>query len=125
MILRTGIDIVEIKRLEVLIEKRGYCFLRRHFSENEIDYCRSKPRPAVHFAGRLAAKEAVYKALSLRWETGFSWKNIEICETEQGRPEVVLIEKIQVYFEKSGFQGIEISISHTKEYAAATALVWG
>ena len=124
MTFRTGIDILEIERIRKLMTTSEARFLSRHFTEQEVRYCRSRSDPAVHFAGRLAAKEAMYKALHLSWKKGFSWKQIEILPSQEGFPVVQLHSDIQTIFQSSGFVKSEISISHTKFYAAASALIW-
>jgi holo-[acyl-carrier protein] synthase len=64
MIVGLGVDIVEIARVQRLIAEHGERALQRLFTPNEVAYCRGKSRPAQHFAARLAAKEAAFKALS-------------------------------------------------------------
>ena len=65
MLLKTGIDIIEVKRIEEGIEKYGEKFLNRVFTEKEIEYCESKKAQKFQsYAGRFAGKEAVFKAVS-------------------------------------------------------------
>jgi holo-[acyl-carrier protein] synthase len=125
VIMSTGIDIIEVSRIRRLMESSGDRFLRHHFTPDEISYCRSKKNSCVHFAGRMAAKEAVYKALRMEWGTGFTWKNIEILGRSDGAPGVFLRGPAAQALEDSLFEELEISLSHTDQYAAATALAWG
>lgn len=125
MIFRSGIDIVEVRRISALMEKSGDRFLHRHFTDEEIRFCRGKSRSVVHFAGNFTAKEAVCKALHMSWGSGFSWKNIEIRHEIPGYPVVVLSDTAQAIFRDAGLSQIEISIAHTELYAVASAVAWG
>ena len=60
----TGTDIVSVARIAALYRTAGDRFLRRWFTDDEIDYCTSRARPELHLAARMAAKEAVLKALA-------------------------------------------------------------
>jgi len=123
-----GNDVVSVSRIASLIERRGDRFLERCFTPAEIRHCRAKARPPIHFAGRWAAKEAVYKALGLAWNRPFSWKEIEIESTSTSAartPVVRLSDAIRTELGTAHAPEIEISlsISHCGEYAFATALV--
>lgn len=146
--LSIGNDIVEVGRIADLMARRGSRFIERCFTPAEIEYCRSKAEPAVHFAGRWAAKEAVYKALRLQWDRPFGWKEIEIAPpgSEDGRegsaaggsagssgpPQVNLASKLRDTLsvaagEEPGTKRVAqprilVSISHCSDYAFATAL---
>ena len=92
MIRGTGIDLIEIERIERIITRRGEKFLSRVFTPGEIEYSYRSGRPARHLAARFAAKEAVLKALG----TGLrqvSWTDIEIQRDELGKPMVCLDRK--------------------------------
>ena len=119
MNLKIGNDIIETKRIKKLYEKFPQRFIKRVFTDKEIAYCESKgENKFLSYAGRFAAKEAIFKAISDKLENKFliSWKDIEILNKPDGKPYVVLnhIKKIK---------DIDISISHVKEYAIATAIV--
>ena len=119
MILNIGNDIIETKRIEKLCNKYNNRFKNRIFTDKEISYCESKGSSKYQsYAGRFAAKEAIFKAISTRLENKFciEWKDIEILNDVKGRPFVVLNS---VDFTCN----IDVSISHVKEYAIATALV--
>ena len=124
MIIGTGVDIVEVTRIETLRKKHGSRFLRRHFTEEEIQYCIGMVDPARHFAGRFAAKEAVYKALSMNWEKGFNWKQIAISR-RGGAPDTHLSGLVQRRAENLSVSRINLSISHCREYAVAFAVISG
>ena len=111
MIIGTGIDIVEVDRIEKAIKRNGDDFLKRIFTSREVDYSKTKKLSSMHLAGRFAAKEAVLKAFS---RGQFNFKDIEILNDDVGRPFCRL--------SKNGFN-ISISISHTEKYALACAIV--
>ena len=112
-----GTDIIEIERIKNSIEKFGDRFLNTVFTENEIKYCESKNgQKYQHYAGRFAAKEAVYKALSNNIKAPDEWKSIEILSEDNGRPKVNL--KIEI----ENLESIDISLSHCKLYAVANVV---
>ena len=116
-----GTDIIEISRIKKSIEKSGEKFLNLIYTQKEIDYCESKKIAKYsHYAGRFAAKEAIYKAISTLLNDRFaiSWKNAQIINDENGNPHV---EFINIDFNQ--IDHIDISISHCKEYAVATAVI--
>ncbi len=116
-----GTDIIEIERIKDSIEETNNKFLNRVFTEKEIEYCESKKiQRYQHYAARFAAKEAVFKAISIKLEDKYSicWKDIEIINDSQGRPVVILQGNIQKNIEQ-----IDISLSHCKEYATANVVV--
>lgn len=118
MILGVGTDIIEVKRIQRVIEKYQGKILKRLFTEAEQAYCYEHQNPYFRFAGRFAAKEAVVKALG----TGFgviTWRDIEICNDEQGKPYLNLSPSVITLL---GNMKVAISISHCHEYATAVAI---
>lgn len=111
-ILGLGTDIVQIKRIEAFSQKPGA--LERVFSAEEIAYSLARKNKYQHLAVRFAAKEAVYKALPF---DGVPFKKIQVTNLENGRPQV------QVLDPRADGLHILITLSHTGEYAVATALV--
>lgn len=119
MQVKTGTDIIEVERIKDSIEKLGDKFLNRVFTENEIAYCESKKANKYeHYAARFAAKEAIFKAISPLLDNKFSidWTDIEILNDNQGRPYVLSAK------DNLNNINIDISLSHIKEYALATAV---
>ena len=114
MITGNGIDIIEVKRITQAIERWGEGFLNHVFTKEEIAYSKKQKFPHQHFAGRFAAKEAVFKALQNNDQV--TWKDIEITHDKGGKPKCIFNRK---NFKKKIF----VSISHTKNYAIASALV--
>ena len=115
-----GHDIIDISRIDESISKFGDRFLLKLFSEKEIAYCNSKATPAIHFAGRFAAKEAISKALGTGFGEYLKWQDIEILNDDLGKPVVTLSEELKEQYPN---HHISVSISHTKEIASAVAIL--
>ena len=113
-----GNDIIEIKRIENAVKKES--FVKKVFTEKEIEYIISKGGRAETYAGKFSAKEAVSKALGTGVR-GFSPNDIEILNNELGKPYVIFKNSIEDFNNK---YFVEISISHCKEYATATAIIF-
>lgn len=114
MILGQGIDIIEVDRISRAIERWGDDFLRHVFTEQEIAYSKKRTFPDQHFAARFAVKEAVLKAIGENADIG--WKDIEIINQSSGKPSCL-------FHNKDFKHKIFISISHTKNYAVASAII--
>lgn len=114
MILGIGTDIIEIDRIQKAIDRWGEDFLKHVFTGEEIAYAQKRKFPTQHYAARFAAKEAVYKAFGDN--TALGWKDMTILNDENGRPYCRL---------KDGNvkNKILISISHTPNYAVASAII--
>jgi holo-[acyl-carrier protein] synthase len=112
MIKGSGIDIVEIKKLEKAVKRWGKVFLNRVFTEDEIAYSLKKRYPMQHLAARFAAKEAIFKAFGTNPKLNF--KDIEISNDKFGRPYCVINKKRPL---------ISLSLSHTDNYAVACAII--
>jgi holo-[acyl-carrier protein] synthase len=119
MILGIGNDIIEIERIQANIEKYKHRFLNRIFTKKEQLYCLNKKNPAIHFAGRFAAKEAIVKALGTGFRQGITWVDIEILNDGNGKPLVSLSPKLVHLFSSPS---ILLSISHCRHYATAFAI---
>lgn len=84
-----GVDMLEIARMERVIQRRP-SFLKRVFTDEERAYCNSFARPAEHYAARFAAREAVLKALGTGFAEGVGIKDVSVRNDESGRPVAVL-----------------------------------
>ncbi len=113
--LTTGVDIIEIGRIQSALERWGDRFLDRIFTQQEISYC---ARRASNLAGRFAAKEAAMKALGTGVR-GVSWKDIEVVRQRGGAPSICLYGRALTRAETLGVQQFSLSISHSKDYAVA------
>ncbi len=116
--MKVGVDMIEIERVARALA-RYERFRERVFTDAEREYCDARPNPPQHYAARFAAKEAVGKALGVG--VYFTWKEIEI----RGRPKpgVHLSGRTQRAAERIGATQIELSMTHSRELAAAVALV--
>ena len=117
-----GTDIVSVARIARLVSHRGAPFLERWFTPQEIGYCNGMAQPSLHFAARLAAKEAVVKALRVRWDGPVPYRSIEISHDESGAPCVRLSGSILETATRDGVGMIAVSLSHCQEFATAVAV---
>jgi len=122
MIHGTGVDIIQISRIQKSLEKYAQRFEERVFTRREIDYCRSRPEPFKHFAARFAAKEAVLKSLGTGMAEGITWKDLEILTLESGQPALNITGRCREICESLNLKGIHISMSHDNLYAVAQAV---
>lgn len=114
-----GTDIIEIERIKQTMEDMEDAFKERVFTESEIEYCESRKKQKYqHYAARFAAKEAVFKAISVMIpdKYGINWKDIEILNDDTGKPYVNILN----HDIKS--EDVDVSISHCREYAVANAI---
>ena len=121
MIVGIGNDIIEIERIEKAISKEG--FKDKIYTQRELENIKKRGNRAETYAGVFSAKEAISKAIG----TGvreFSLTNLEILNDDLGKPYVVVSEKLDkiIKSKKEDYQ-IEISISHSKKYATAVAII--
>ena len=115
--MKVGVDIVEIERVRRALERPG--FRERCFTDAEQEYCDSRARPEQSYAARFAGKEAVGKALGCG--VRFTWKEIEIV----GRPKpgVLLSGRTAAFAERVRAGAIDLSMTHSREIAAAICVV--
>ena len=121
MIVGIGNDIIEIERIEKAISKEG--FKNKIYTQRELKNIEKRGNRTETYAGIFSAKEAISKAIG----TGvreFSLTDLEILNDDLGKPYVVVSEKLDKILKtkKEDYQ-IEISISHSKKYATAVAIV--
>ena len=121
MIVGIGNDIIEIERIEKAILKEG--FKNKVYTQRELENIRKRGNRTETYAGIFSAKEAISKAIG----TGvreFSLTDLEILNDDLGKPYVVISEKLDkiLKVKKEDYQ-IEISISHSKKYATAIAII--
>tara|TARA_Y100001970_G_scaffold135238_1_gene166500 strand:- start:7927 stop:8283 length:357 start_codon:yes stop_codon:yes gene_type:complete len=114
-----GTDIIEVSRIKKIIKDKGGKFLNRIYTKNEIDYCESKGlNKYQHYAGRFAAKEAIFKLVNYNNDSSASliFKDIEILNKSNGSP------YLKFHSKNLTVSSIYISISHIKKYATAVAV---
>jgi holo-[acyl-carrier protein] synthase len=125
MILGTGIDIIEVSRIEASHQKFGERFLHRILKPAEIAYCLAHKRPAPFLAARFAAKEAISKAFGTGIGRQLGWQDMEVGRKESGEPFVILHDAGQRLLAERGGRIVQLSLSHTEHYAAAVAILEG
>jgi len=125
VILGIGIDIIEVARIRASHEKFGGRFVNRILVPGEIAYCLSHKDPAPFLAARFAAKEAISKAFGTGIGAQLGWQDMEIRRKESGEPFVVLHDGGKKLFETRQAKRLLVSISHTDNYAAVTAVLEG
>ena len=118
--LHSGIDIIEIDRIQNVLIKHPERFLRKIFTEYEINYCRGR---ATQLAARFASKEAAMKALGTGTR-GVGWKEVEVQRLRSGKPYIILHGRAKKRAESMGITKIELSISHSKNLATAMVIMY-
>jgi holo-[acyl-carrier protein] synthase len=125
MVIGIGIDLVEIARAERLLAAKGERAHRRLFTEGEVGYASARPEPARHFAARLAAKEAAYKALAGNaLARSIGWREIEVV-MDDGRPTLVLHGFARQRADELGVTRILVSMTHSEGVAGAVVVLEG
>ncbi|MEI7910468.1 MAG: holo-ACP synthase [Verrucomicrobiota bacterium] len=117
-----GIDVVEVARIAAAIERHGEAFVARLFTAAERAYCDTKKAPAIHYAARFAAKEAVAKALGTGIGAHAGWLELEITHLASGAPKLSLHGAAAAFANSHGIREVQISLTHTHAYAAANAV---
>lgn len=112
----TGLDIIEIARIEEAIKRWGERFLQRVYTEPELKLYRHR---IPSLAARFAAKEAVIKALGVS-NRGLYWKDIEILSAQTGQPMVNLYGTAKQRASQLGLHRLAVSLTHSRQYALAT-----
>lgn len=117
-----GIDVVEVERIASAMQRHGTPFLTRLFTAGEREYCESRKTPALHYAARFAAKEAVSKALGTGIGGHAGWLDLEIVHNAAGMPRLCLGGAAASFAKNHGITEIQISLTHARHYAAANAI---
>jgi holo-[acyl-carrier protein] synthase len=119
-----GIDLVDLERIRRLLAHKGEHAMARFFSDKERQYLATRPDATGHAAARIAAKEAVYKAMqALPGARGVGWREIEVSRDEEGRPAIRLHGLAARVSEDRGGLQIKISLTHSAISAGAIAIV--
>lgn len=119
-----GIDLVSVPRVQRMLDRNHDRALARLLTDDERTYCLGMAVPARHMAARLAAKEAVYKALQGTEDArGIGWREIEVVRDWDGRPTVRLTGRAATRLTAMGASQVLLSLTHTDEIAAAMAVV--
>jgi len=118
-----GIDIIEIEKLREAIKRGKERFIRRVFTDLEMDYCNRKRSRYQHFAVRFAAKEAFMKALGTGWQNGIRWRDIETLNDRLEKPGLNLFGKAKELASEMKVKKIHVSLSHFEKYAIAQVIL--
>jgi len=121
-VIAQGIDLIECRRIADIWHRHGERFLQRLLTEAEIAYVHRYKDPVPSMAGRFAAKEAILKVLGTGWRGQIAWRDMEITNDAHGQPSVTLTGESRRVADRLGITRILISISHTNNYAVASAL---
>jgi holo-[acyl-carrier protein] synthase len=117
-----GIDLVDCPRIEQMIQRHGERFIKRVFTAAEQAYAEKNKNEVEKLAGRFAAKEAVLKLVGTGWRGKIAWTDIEIINNAAGQPEVTLGGEVRKIADKLGIKHISVSITHTANFAIASAV---
>jgi holo-[acyl-carrier protein] synthase len=117
-----GIDLVDCPRIEQMIQRHGERFVNRVFTAGEQAYARKNKNEVEKLAGRFAAKEAILKLIGTGWRGKIAWTDIEVINNAAGQPEVTLGGEVRKIADKLGIQHISVSITHTANFAIASAV---
>ena len=121
MKLATGVDLIEIARIDEVVVRHGKHYLERVFTPAELEYCGKR---AESLAGRFAAKEAVAKALGCGIGD-VSWKEIEVLGDEQNAPVLALHGEAAAKAKELGLTTWSVSISHNQSHVVALVVAIG
>jgi holo-[acyl-carrier protein] synthase len=123
-IIGLGIDATDIHRIAGTLARYGERFMRRIFTDGEVAYCTRRRVPAIHFAGRFAAKEAAMKALGTGHTQGVLWRDVEVIR-RGGPPQLQLHGGAARRFHAIGGRSSLLTITHSDELAIAQVLILG
>jgi holo-[acyl-carrier protein] synthase len=123
MITGIGTDLVDVERIQRMLERFGDRFTGRVYSPHECDYCRTKAVPAIHFAARFAAKESLLKSMGIGLGMGVNLKDIEVRNNPEGRPALKLYGKASEMMREMGVTAVHLSLTHTRTQAIAAVVL--
>jgi len=123
-IIGLGFDATEIPRIADALSRYGDRFMYRVFTDGEVDYCPRRRVPAMHFAGRFAAKEAAIKALGIGHSHGVVWRDVEVVR-RGGPPQLQLHGGAERRLLAIGGRRSLVTITHTDTLAMAQVLILG
>lgn len=117
-----GIDLVDFPRIESMVARHGERFLDRVFTKREQSDAQAVHNRVEKLAGRFAAKEAVLKLLGTGWRGKIAWTDIEVTNNSSGQPEVRMGGEVKRIADEAGVKEIALSITHTANFAIASAV---
>jgi len=123
MKIESGIDLIEVSRIERAAKRWPNKFIDRIFTKGEIEYVKNKKMKYEHLAARFATKEAVLKAFGQGTRRYVRWKDVEVSKLVSGKPSVKIHGFIKKLKTMEDIKDISISMSHTKHYAVASCVL--
>ena len=122
-VLSHGVDLVEVERIERMLQAHGDRFINRVFTEGEQAYAESGPGlRAERYAARFACKEAVFKVLGTGWGQGVSWSDVDVVRDPGGQPRIHVSGVASKRAQTMGVQSWFVSITHTGGQAMASVI---
>ncbi len=125
MIVGTGVDLAEVPRIRVAIERFGPKFIERVYTPLEIAYVERKANKYERYAARFAAKEAGMKAIGTGWRHGVRWQDFEVANLPTGKPTLRFYGVAARVAERLGVKNVSLSITHTAELGMAHVILEG
>lgn len=123
MIVGTGVDITDVKRIQQALDRFGERFLARVYTPEEVRYCQARQNVAERLAARFAAKEAGMKAIGTGWRGGITWQDFEVTRQPGGRPSLRLSGRAAEIAATLGCRRTHLSLSHTTGQAIAFVIL--
>ncbi len=123
MILGIGIDMEDVERMRLVIDRHGHRFLDKVYTAREIAYVEDKANRYERYAARFAAKEAAMKALGTGWNRGVHWRDLEITNGPGGCPSLNLSGGALSRAKQMGYRRALVSMSHTRQTAIAQVII--
>ena len=118
-----GLDVIEVGRVEEILGRWGDRFLRRVLVDSEVEYCCRHKNPAPQVAGRIAAKEAFFKATGLGLAGGMAWKHVVVVREKSGKPYLKLDARAQEVVGDLEVDSIHLTLAHGRSVAAAVVIL--
>jgi holo-[acyl-carrier protein] synthase len=123
MIVGTGVDLAEVRRIKASIERFGARFIGRIYTPAEIAYVESKANKYERYAARFAAKEAGMKAIGTGWRHGVTWKDFEVTNLPSGKPTLQFHGVAAQIADRLGVRNVALSLTHTSEMGMAHVIL--
>jgi len=123
MIVGTGVDLAEVRRVRAAIERFGARFIDRIYTPAEIAYVERKASRYERYAARFAAKEAGMKAIGTGWGHGVRWLDFEVANLPSGKPTLLLLGVAAHVADKLGVRNVSLSLTHTAELGMAHVIL--
>ncbi|MFI5309817.1 MAG: holo-ACP synthase [Gemmatimonadales bacterium] len=124
MIVGIGVDLVEIARVEGMLDGKGDRTLARLFTAAEVAYATARVRPAMHLAARLAAKEAAFKALAGSDDARLiGWREVEVVPRDGQAPTLTFRGRAEARAKELQVRHVWLSLTHTDTTAAAVVVL--